>query len=200
MACLCYGIQPATQYPRRTLVSTATISTVATTIIGFDFISYLQHEGQEFCSSFLTFMPSTMTVTSTSIRIETKTVSTTIITSISTIIATTTLTSTKVSSAQVWRRAVQTPVSVQGRDSFEISSWCSSVATGYVQSSVGKLRCCEKYINLCPQTTTTKIQYISTLTSVATETSRIPVTLRVSTIVSRVMILLVLTNTYTAYY
>lgn len=147
VACLCYGIKAATYRTIKSATSTRSIYSTATTTTGFDFVAYLEDEGQEFCSSFIGYVPSTTTTfdttgtSTTSTVVETSTISYSSLT-------TETIASTTSVPAPIWLRAIMlppgvpTPVLVRGRASSEISSFCSRAVSGIATESVSTQHIC----------------------------------------------------------
>lgn len=129
-----------------TTVTTSTDTGITT--IGYDYISYLKAAGQDFCTSYISYIPptstrfaflrQTYTLTTTEVtQVTNPTLSTTFSTSVT---ATTTVL------PPIWPRAlkiverqqidpVETPVSVRDRSPAELSSFCLSVATTTVFTS-----------------------------------------------------------------
>lgn len=144
VACLCYGIKASNAYVGKTSVTTRTVSAISTTTTGYDFVSYLRQNGQEFCTSYNGYIAPISSVTaSTEVR-GTSTI-------VDTVTATSSTTSTSILDAAtiitvpapIWRRRghvvkkglldpaeIMMPPPLKGLSPSQISSLCARVATG----------------------------------------------------------------------
>lgn len=150
-ACLCWGAKPSTVYPTRTVTALNVIKSAASTTVGFDFVSYLREDGQDFCTSFNAYEPPRTTITTVEAKNE-------ILRFAASATLTTTTTDTQVELATQlvprpgWKRAlgaekrdpiaIPKPSRIAQWDDSEISAVCSLIATDTVTVRISSDSAC----------------------------------------------------------